>query len=164
MSTHVTSELRKLLGLTQEQLANQCEEGKLRREEVVKVETGMNKLSTKAMRTKYASAFWITETELDLLLGGKLMPTELAARIKSRGKPPWSEPTFEPTRGSWGAHPQWPEKIDEAMRLFRRVVTPDIAEQLALQSGAAIPRNLTAQWILYQAEALREKLDSDGEL
>ncbi len=63
-------DLRKALGLTQDAVANRSG-GKLKREYVVKVETGVNQATTDQMRAGFAAAFGVDRDSLAAYLDGE---------------------------------------------------------------------------------------------
>jgi DNA-binding XRE family transcriptional regulator len=76
--------VRSQLDLTQDEVADQSE-GQLRRQDVVKLESGKNKASTDRIRKGLAISFGATREEIDELIEKDLAPEELALRIKARG-------------------------------------------------------------------------------
>ncbi len=69
--SELVRDLRKALGLTQDAVANRSG-GKLKREYVVKVETGMNQATTDQMRAGFAAAFGVDRDSMAAYLDGEL--------------------------------------------------------------------------------------------
>ncbi len=81
-------DLRKALGMTQDAVANRSG-GKLKREYVVKVETGMNQATTDQMRAGFAAAFGVDRDSMAAYLDGELdLAGILAVARGERTAPP----------------------------------------------------------------------------
>jgi hypothetical protein len=74
---------------------------------------------------------------------------------------PPSVVVYERMGERWGDHNMWEEVAEEAMRRYRRIVTPELIAQLEPIRGSAIPRILTPEWIMFQAQAFLSALDEE---
>lgn len=114
-SAERVEELRKAVGLTQDQVA-QRSGGKLSRNDANKVESGRNKATSDRIRSGLAEAFGVSRDQMSAYMEGRIdLPGLLAARAGDVA------PALPVLRN----HPRWPALIAEAKKLRRGLTDAD---------------------------------------